>query len=199
MPVLSGHLFKINLRNYHSAGVPSLGFYNFIFLLQCLYPKAPQFISAAQPWWIINRSREQKDDERQKRSIIHTQAHTFGGGVLLSLFLCLSPCSFTYIWHTMPLEANMPELWKTKTRSHKQNSHSPYRMHARLLYCLSALHFLCFLKWEVGGAGEGWYRTSNTSLSKIPWWHSKLASPFTKTGNGSRAGAEKTKPQLPEV
>ena len=48
MPVLSGHLFKINLRNYHSAGVPSLGFYNFIFLLQCLYPRAPQFIYAAQ-------------------------------------------------------------------------------------------------------------------------------------------------------
>lgn len=80
MPVLSGHLFKINLRNYHSARVPSLGFYNFIFLLQCLYPKAPQFISAAQPRWIINRGREQKDDERHKRSIIHTQPHTFAGG-----------------------------------------------------------------------------------------------------------------------
>lgn len=61
------HLFKINLRNYHSATVPSLGFYNFIFLLQCLYPRAPQFISAAQPRWIINGGRERKDDERLRR------------------------------------------------------------------------------------------------------------------------------------
>lgn len=88
-PVLSEHLFKINLRNYHSAGVLSLGFYNFIFLLQCLYPRAPRFISAAQPQWIIKRGRERKGDERHKRSIIHTQSHTFGGddGLLLSLFL----------------------------------------------------------------------------------------------------------------
>lgn len=135
MPVLSGHLFKINLRNYHSAGVPSLGFYNFIFLLQCLYPKAPQFISAAQPWWIINRSREQKDDERQKRSIIHTQAHTFGGGggVLLSLFLCLSPCSFTYIWHTMPL------IWRqTCQNSERQKQGLTSRTHIPLIVCTHA-------------------------------------------------------------
>lgn len=95
MPVLSGHLFRINLRNYHSARVPSLGFYNFIFLLQCLYPKAPQFISAAQPQWIINGGCEQKDDERHRRSIIHTQPpRTCSGGVLLSLFLCLYLSAF---------------------------------------------------------------------------------------------------------
>lgn len=78
-----GTFSKINFRNYHSASVPSLGFYNFIFLLQCLYPRAPQFISAAQPRWIINRGREQKDDEWHKRSIIHTQLRTFLGGNML--------------------------------------------------------------------------------------------------------------------
>lgn len=67
------HLFKINLRNYHSATVPSLGFYNFIFFLQCLYIRAPRFISAAQPQWIINGSREWKDDEWRSRLLFATR------------------------------------------------------------------------------------------------------------------------------
>lgn len=157
MPVLSGHLFKINLRNYHSAGVPSLGFYNFIFLLQCLYPRAPQFIYAAQPRWIINRGREQKDDERHKRSIIRTQmhTHTFSGGgdggvVLLSLFrrFCLStgllksdiPCL------SAP-RAYMPAPWRHKHKfSHTGLRRRVCLTHILLIVCTHAcLLTVCLL------------------------------------------------------
>lgn len=160
MPVLSGHLFKINLRNYHSARVPSLGFYNFIFLLQCLYPRAPQFISAAQPRWIINRGREQKDDERHKRSIIHTQPHTFdggGGSVLLSVF------PYFYI-STVLLKSDIPCF--SLARLHGEyvphmHSHPPYLHTHVCLLCPSSIpsgHFSWgsrgrkVLGW---GCGEG--------------------------------------------
>lgn len=65
------HFNVFNVWNYHSGRVPTLG-YNFIFRLHCFYPRAPQFIYAAQAHWIINNGCEQTDDEWHKCSIIQT-------------------------------------------------------------------------------------------------------------------------------
>lgn len=194
------HLFKINLRNYHSGRVPSLGFYNFIFLLQCLYPRAPQFIYAAQPRWIINHGREQKDDERHKRSIIHTQPHTFsgGGGVLLSLFL------YPYLCKVL-LKSDKPRLElahkhaSALTYKHRFShtcSDGKYVTHTytliptlsaahthTLVYCQFPLPFLySFKAFELRdgawGVWVGWGCKSSTSPSEIPTSHSKLAKPL---------------------
>lgn len=84
------YLFKINLRYCHSAGVSS--FYNFYIISSsssgAVISRAPQFIFAAQSWWIINCGREQKDNERHN---------------VLSLYNCIPSAKFVLLWVFTPV------------------------------------------------------------------------------------------------
>lgn len=155
------HLFKINLRNYHSGRAPSLGFYNFIFFLQCLYPRAPRFISAAQPWWIIKHGSEQEDDEWHECSLIQTAAHLqwWRRPALNSLPLLLLLSHLTFLWHTMSCTHKLTCKHKfsnaCKESKYAQRTHS--RIHLivcrhPLVYCQFPLPLLyAFKAFELKG------------------------------------------------